>query len=71
MQHRLVCSACGAPLSKMTHMPVKKETTPKSSSHPVPKGGYSKKKSKKFKKPKKRMKSFLGEAFDLIEDIFD
>ena len=55
----------------MTHMPVKKETTPKSSSHPVPKSGYSKKKSKKFKKPKKRMKSFLGEAFDLIEDIFD
>jgi len=52
-------------------MPVKKETTPKYSSHPVPKGGYSKKKSKKLKKPKKRIKSLFGEGFVLIEDIFD
>jgi len=55
----------------MTQMPLKRDTTPKCSSHPAPKGGYSKKKSKKLKNPKKRIKSLFGEAFDLIEDIFD
>jgi len=55
----------------MTQMPLKRDTTPKCSSHPTPKGGYSKKKIKKLKKPKKRIKSLFAEAFDLIEDIFD
>lgn len=70
VKHELSCSGCGAPLHDLKHMPMQQAPVKKakysSSSH-----GYAQKKKKKSKyKPKKR-KSFLYEAFDILEDIFD
>ena len=71
-RHELACSACGAPLHDLKIMPAPKAEKPKvKPSRPV----YSKrpkpqKKQKKSKK-KSRMSHFLGEAWDVIDDIFD
>ena len=71
-RHELACSACGAPLHDLKIMPAPKAEKPKAKpSRPV----YSKrpKPQKKQKKSKKRsrMSHFLGEAWDVIDDIFD
>ena len=74
-RHELACSACGAPLHDLKIMPAPKADRPKpKASKPV---NY--KQSKPEKKPKKPKKSkrkssfshFLGEAWDVIDDIFD
>ena len=71
-RHELACSACGAPLHDLKIMPAPKAEKPKAkTSRPL----YSKrpkpqKKQKKSKK-KSRMSHFLGEAWDVIDDIFD
>lgn len=65
-RHELSCSACGAPLHDLKQMPVEKDQGAKHYG-----GGASFKKPKKAKYKKKKKKSFLYEAFDLLEDIFD
>ena len=65
-RHELSCSACGAPLHDLKRMPMDKE---KPAKHYGGDASYKKPKKSKYKKKKK--KSFLYEAFDLLEDIFD
>lgn len=65
-RHELSCSACGAPLHDLKRMPVEKEKPEPRSYAPK-----SMKKPKKSKYKKKKKKSFLYEAFDILEDIFD
>lgn len=67
-RHELACSACGAPLHDLKHMPVHREEPVRHLKHDT--RGKKPKKAKKAKFKKKK-KSFLFEAFDLIEDIFD
>ena len=70
-RHELACSACGAPLHDLKHMPVHRAESERHLKHDL--RGKKPKKPKRAKKSKykKKKKSFLFEAFDLIEDIFD
>jgi hypothetical protein len=66
VQHELACASCGAPLHNMKML--------KTASKPVKQAKPAKTpKPKPAKKKKKKSlgKRFLGEGFDLIEDIFD
>ena len=70
-RHELACSSCGAPLHEMKQLhpaqPVKaSQAKPAKSVKPA-----KMKKPKKQKKKKSLSRRFFGEAFDLIEDIFD
>ncbi|CUH75841.1 hypothetical protein [Tropicibacter naphthalenivorans] len=65
-QHELACASCGAPLHDMKSL--------KAESKPKPLKPHKQKLPKPQKKQKKKKslgQRFLGEAFDLIEDIFD
>ena len=82
-RHELSCSACGAPLHDLKMMPMSSSDRPARKTsrrappvphdvvrpihHAPPKPDKS---ARKYKK-KSRMRHFLGEAFELIEDIFD
>ena len=68
--HELSCSGCGAPLHDIKRMPVHREPAQKVKHQPVQKA-YVPKKKKKSKQKYKKRKSFLYEAFDILEDIFD
>ena len=71
-RHELACSACGAPLHDLKIMPARKADKPEPKvSKPVK---YQRPKSQKKPKKSKRKSSFshfLGEAWDVIDDIFD
>ena len=71
-RHELACSGCGAPLHDLKFMPVRSAPAKPDARvrHNPPKRGKSSKRQKK-KKRKGGARHFLGEAFDLIEDIFD
>lgn len=70
-RHELACSACGAPLHEMKQL----HPAPKPKVHkPKPLKAHKPAKPQKPKKVKKKKslgRKLLGEAFDLIEDIFD
>lgn len=70
-RHELACSACGAPLHEMKQL--HPDTPPKvHKAKPVkPTKAHKPAKPKKLKKKKSLGRKLLGEAFDLIEDIFD
>ncbi|MFY0623551.1 MAG: hypothetical protein JXQ89_17860 [Pelagimonas sp.] len=77
-RHELCCASCGAPLHNMKRLkedaehPSGKVKTKKLKKTKAAKVGYGKpSKVKKKKKSKSFTKSLFGEAFDLIEDIFD
>mgnify|MGYP002629219513 CR=1 FL=1 len=82
-RHELSCSACGAPLHDLKIMPMSGSDRPARNTSrrapPVPhdvvrpmhKDARKADKSARKYKKKSRMRHFLGEAFDLIEDIFD
>lgn len=81
-RHELACSACGAPLHDLKIMPAgkgrKKDRGEYGISHKAePKHHHPSKYQKKHEKferkrrKKSRMRGFLSEAFDLLEDILD
>lgn len=81
-RHELSCSACGAPLHDIKMMPAgkprKKDRGDYGISHraepkPSHPSKYEKKREKDLRKraKKQRKRSFWGEAFDILEDIFD
>ena len=71
-RHELACSGCGAPLHelKALKMPAPARSKRQAHGYAPPKPGPRPKKRKKTKR-KSSMRHFLGEAFDLIEDILD
>ncbi|MDG1430791.1 MAG: hypothetical protein P8L68_01405 [Paracoccaceae bacterium] len=69
-KHELSCSACGAPLHDLKHMPIERKPSTKVKKQSAP-YGYASKKKKKSKYKSKKRKSLFSEAFDLLEDIFD
>jgi hypothetical protein len=82
-RHELTCSACGAPLHDLKMMPMSGSDRPaQSRSRRAPPAPHDvvrplhhetrkpDKSARRYKR-KSRMRHFLGEAFDLIEDIFD
>lgn len=72
--HRLVCGACGAPLSEIKSLPMDRAERKAVGTVPTPAGAERKAKSKKKPKQKKRksrIKGLFEEIFDEIEDIFD
>ena len=75
-RHELACSGCGAPLHNLRAMPVERDAAmPRRSvpSGPRKAAAGHRKPLKKKKKQKRRagVRSFLGDAVDVIEDIFD
>lgn len=71
-RHELACSACGAPLHNLKGL--KSDHIDKRKASHQPKYGAPlnrQKQNKKKKKKKSGMSRFFGEAFDIIEDIFD
>jgi hypothetical protein len=68
-KHELACSACGAPLHNLKHMPVQQEPVRKAKHQPS--FAHTPKKKKKSKQKYKKRKSLFSEAFDILEDIFD
>ena len=76
-RHELCCSACGAPLHDLKMMPVRHDVSRRDrmrgSARPNPaKPAREKPKSRRGKpKPRRGLRHFLGETFDLVEDIFD
>lgn len=68
-KHELACSACGAPLHNLKHMPVPQEPVRKAKHQPS--FAHAPKKKKKSKQKYKKRKSLFSEAFDILEDIFD
>jgi hypothetical protein len=78
-RHELCCSSCGAPLHNMKRLkedaehPSAKVKTSKAKKVKSAKYAYGKpdKVKKKKKKSKSLTKKLFGEAFDIIEDIFD
>ena len=78
VRHELACSGCGAPLHDLKIMPAAGTSTRKASKPPrQDRYDRSDKPPKPSRKPAKRKKRkstarwLLGEAVDLIEDIFD
>jgi hypothetical protein len=77
IQHELACSACGAPLHDIKMMPLRADTPStgrtENGNRPKPMKRKSEKPKCDRKKPrrKNRFRSFLDEAFDVVEDIFD
>ena len=71
-RHELACSGCGAPLHNLKALKVPERDAPrrKVAYHGMPKPSDHKKKPKKSKQ-KSRVRHLFGEAFDLLEDIFD
>ena len=69
-RHELACSNCGAPLHdlKMLKAPEPKRAKPK---HGYSRDERYRKKPKKKKKGKSLGQRFLGEVWDVAEDIFD
>lgn len=73
-RHELSCSGCGAPLHDLKMLKVDRKgdreplQTRSGAGYKTPK---PKKKSHKKKKSKPRFGKLLGEAFDIIDDIFD
>ena len=81
-KHELACSSCGAPLHDLKRL---RSDAVDAKAHRAPQKGRKGHRDvpsgaadlmamalrKPRKKLKKRKKSLLGEAFDLIEDIFD
>jgi hypothetical protein len=73
-RHELSCASCGAPLHNLKMLRADHDGRPDLAGKPrkpqkLPKADYDRlRKRKKKKSPARRL---LGEAFDLIEDIFD
>ncbi len=80
VRHELACSGCGAPLHDLKLMPAARGSERKTSK-PARYGGHDRydrpdtpkpaRKPPKRKKRKSTARWILGEAVDLIEDIFD
>lgn len=67
-RHELSCSSCGAALHNLKMLRSDHHGKHDLAGSPKKKSGYKPKK----KKPKKSLgRRFLGEAFDLLDDIFD
>jgi len=78
IQHELACASCGAPLHDLKAMPVSRGTARQpdargTARHPDTRGPTRPAKPLKRKKRRKKSlgKRLLGEALDVIEDIFD
>lgn len=74
-RHELSCSGCGAPLHDLKSLRKDKSGDRELLRHrpmdkPMSEKARKPKKSKK-KRPMRRFASFLDDAFDVIEDIFD
>ena len=71
-RHELACSGCGAPLHNLKALKAPRPDKPakKAVYRDLPKRDKRSKKPKKSKR-KGGLRHFLGEAFDLVEDIFD
>lgn len=67
--HELACGACGAPLHNMKALKVEGLEKPKKEKYAKPAKVKYKKEKKKKKKP--LWSRALGEAFDVLDDIFD
>ena len=72
VRHELACATCGAPLHEIKSMPLRRQEARK----PLKQNKYGAlrtkaKKPRKTPKRKSGMRHFLGEAFDILEDIFD
>lgn len=65
-RHELTCSSCGAPLHDLKMLRADHHGKPDLAG--PPKHAKPKKAKKKRKSPARRL---LGEAFDLLDDIFD
>ncbi len=72
-RHELSCSACGAPLHNMKMLKTERETAPAPKQSRGRPAAYSVHRPSKPKRKKKKSKAkwLMGEAWDLIEDIFD
>ncbi len=74
VRHELACSGCGAPLHDLKLMPAARKSQRKASK-PARYDRYERpqpaRKPPKKKKRKSTARWLLGEAVDLIEDIFD
>ncbi len=73
-RHELACSSCGAPLHNLKML--RSDHHGKRDLAGAPRKKETKKAYKEYRKPKKKPKKslgrrFLGEAFDLLDDIFD
>ena len=74
VRHELACSGCGAPLHDLKLMPARKadrKTFKPSRYERYEKAPKTSRKPPKKKKRKSTARWLLGEAADLIEDIFD
>ncbi len=74
-RHELACSACGAPLHNMKMLKAERDATAPSRKQargrPSAEPTHRPTKSKRKKKKKSKTKWLMGEAWDLLEDIFD
>ncbi|KUF12272.1 hypothetical protein [Pseudoponticoccus marisrubri] len=81
-RHELSCASCGAPLHEMKHL--RSDAVDREARHhdtvshvarrvesALDRRALKGKKAKKGKKKKSPARKLFGEAFDLIEDIFD